>query len=61
MWCRFHRAAAKAAAKRGSDERQGESYTQTILLFRAALLSERFEALHGELATTYTKEVKIAA
>jgi hypothetical protein len=28
---------------------------QTILLFRAALLSERFDALHAELASTYTK------
>jgi hypothetical protein len=34
---------------------------QTILLFRTALLSERFDALHAELASTYTKEVKIAA
>jgi hypothetical protein len=34
---------------------------QTILLFRAALLSERFEALHAELASSYTREVKIAA
>jgi hypothetical protein len=34
---------------------------QTILLFRAALLSQRFDALHAELALTYTKQVKIAA
>jgi hypothetical protein len=34
---------------------------QTILLFRAALLSDRFEALHEELGMSYTKSVKIAA
>jgi hypothetical protein len=34
---------------------------QTVLLFRAALLSDRFEALHVELMASYTKGVKIAA
>jgi hypothetical protein len=34
---------------------------QTILLFRAALLSDRFDALHGELRMTYEKRVKCAA
>jgi len=34
---------------------------QTILLFRAALLSDRFDALHKELRMTYEKRVKCAA
>lgn len=34
---------------------------QTILLFRAALLSDRFEALHAELHSSYTARVKAAA
>ena len=34
---------------------------QTILLFRAALLSERFDALHAELTSTYAANVKLAA
>lgn len=34
---------------------------QTILLFRTALLSDRFEALHAELHSTYTASVKAAA
>jgi hypothetical protein len=34
---------------------------QTVMLFRTAILSERFEALHRELGATYTKTVKIAA
>jgi hypothetical protein len=34
---------------------------QTILLFRAALLSDRFEALHETLRNTYEKRVKCAA
>lgn len=34
---------------------------QTILLFRTALLSDRFEALHEELGSTYTASVKSAA
>jgi len=34
---------------------------QAVLLFRAALLSDRFDALHEELRSTYAKEVKIAA
>jgi hypothetical protein len=34
---------------------------QTILLFRTALLSDRFEALHQDLASTYKSTVKIAA
>ena len=34
---------------------------QTILLFRTSLLSDRFEALHSELASTYSAIVKIAA
>jgi hypothetical protein len=31
------------------------------MLFRTALLSDRFEALHAELAATYTGTVKSAA
>jgi hypothetical protein len=31
------------------------------LLFRAALLSERFDALHAELTSTYAANVKLAA
>jgi len=34
---------------------------QTVMLFRAALLSHRFEALHEELHGTYTKCVRDAA
>jgi hypothetical protein len=34
---------------------------QTVMLFRAALLSERFEALHEELGASYRKDVRIAA
>ena len=34
---------------------------QTVLLFRAALASDRFEALHEELKASYTKSVRIAA
>jgi hypothetical protein len=34
---------------------------QTIMLFRTAILSERFEALHQELHKTYTKSVRVAA
>jgi hypothetical protein len=34
---------------------------QTVMLFRAALLSHRFDALHEELRATYTKPVKVAA
>lgn len=34
---------------------------QTILLFRAALRSDRFEALHEELSSSYRKHVKCAA
>jgi hypothetical protein len=34
---------------------------QTVMLFRAALLSGRFEALHEELGMTYRKDVRIAA
>ena len=34
---------------------------QTILLFRTTLLSDRFRALHEELAATYRATVKIAA
>jgi hypothetical protein len=34
---------------------------QTILLFRTALLSTRFDALHAELASTYAANVRIAA
>jgi hypothetical protein len=34
---------------------------QTVLLFRAALLSDRFDALHEELRSTYEKEVRLAA
>ena len=34
---------------------------QTVMLFRAALLSRRFEALHRELHATYTARVKEAA
>ena len=34
---------------------------QTILLFRASLLSERFEALHRELVQSYAAPVKVAA
>jgi hypothetical protein len=34
---------------------------QTIMLFRAALLSDRFEALHEELGASYRKDVRIAA
>jgi hypothetical protein len=34
---------------------------QTVMTFRAALLSNRFEALHEELHATYTKSVGIAA
>lgn len=34
---------------------------QTVMLFRTALLSHRFEALHRELGSTYTKQVKNAA
>jgi hypothetical protein len=34
---------------------------QTIMLFRAALLSHRFDALHQQLHATYSKRVAIAA
>jgi hypothetical protein len=34
---------------------------QTVMLFRAALLSNRFEALHEELGASYRKDVRIAA
>jgi hypothetical protein len=34
---------------------------QTVMTFRAALLSHRFEALHRELHATYTSSVKDAA
>jgi len=34
---------------------------QTVMLFRAALLSQRFDALHRELHATYTKPVALAA
>jgi hypothetical protein len=34
---------------------------QTVMLFRTALLSERFEALHEELGASYRKDVRIAA
>lgn len=34
---------------------------QTVMLFRAALLSKRFDALHEELHATYTKRVRDAA
>ena len=34
---------------------------QTVMLFRAALLSQRFDALHHELHATYTKRVREAA
>jgi hypothetical protein len=34
---------------------------QTVMTFRAALLSERFEALHEQLHADYTNTVKIAA
>lgn len=34
---------------------------QTVMLFRAALLSHRFDALHHELHATYTKRVRPAA
>jgi len=34
---------------------------QTVMLFRAALLSRRFDALHEELRATYTKRVRVAA
>jgi hypothetical protein len=34
---------------------------QTVMLFRTAILSERFEALHRELIATYTASVTIAA
>jgi hypothetical protein len=34
---------------------------QTVLLFRTALLSDRFDALHAELASTYAATVKVAA
>jgi hypothetical protein len=34
---------------------------QTIMLFRTAILSERFDALHAELGSTYTATVKLAA
>src|SRR5260370_41561022 len=33
---------------------------QTVMLFRAALLSHRFDALHEELHATYTKRVRPA-
>jgi hypothetical protein len=41
--------------------RHDENYTQTILLFRATLLSNRFEALHEELRSTYEKRFKCTA
>ena len=34
---------------------------QTVMLFRAALLSHRFDALHEELHATYAKRVRAAA
>jgi hypothetical protein len=34
---------------------------QTVMLFRAAILSQRFDALHQELHATYTKPVRLAA
>src|SRR5207245_1812460 len=34
---------------------------QAVMLFRTALLSSRFEALHRELRATYTKHVRDAA
>jgi hypothetical protein len=34
---------------------------QTVMTFRAALLSNRFDALHQELHASYTKPVLIAA
>lgn len=34
---------------------------QTIMLFRTALLSKRFDALHAELWSTYTATVNSAA
>ncbi len=34
---------------------------QTVMLFRAALLSDRFKALHRELGASYMKTVRIAA
>jgi len=34
---------------------------QTVMTFRAALLSDRFDALHQELHASYVKPVKIAA
>ena len=34
---------------------------QTILLFRTAILSNRFDALHAELASTYAANIKVAA
>lgn len=34
---------------------------QTVMLFRAVLLSKRFDALHEELHATYTKHVRAAA
>ncbi|MFC1642775.1 hypothetical protein ACFL5O_08840 [Myxococcota bacterium] len=34
---------------------------QTVMLFRAALLSHRFDALHQQLHRTYIKSVKVAA
>jgi len=46
-------------------ERAGARFSQhggqTVMLFRAALLSKRFDALHQELHATYTKHVAIAA
>lgn len=30
---------------------------QTVMLFRAAVLSERFDALHQELHATYTASI----
>jgi hypothetical protein len=34
---------------------------QTVMTFRAALLSDRFDALHRELLATYTNVVRDAA
>ena len=34
---------------------------QSVMLFRTAILSNRFEALHRELEATYTKHVRDAA
>jgi hypothetical protein len=34
---------------------------QTVMIFRAALLSKRFDALHQELHATYTRPLAIAA